>query len=210
MLFQCPPPANLAAIPATACPIKFDQIQKIAFGRKNPTTPRFDATDKLITDQAIWSTLVAATDNTKIVISPYVSSLVIPATEAVKQGGNDNSTLNGVSEVMGGQMGSVTFTLKNVSAKTAEGLRKLASETMLQPGETNIVGYFLATENNIIFDEGAEGDKFDGFEIFNLFIPDVGSEGFNTNNTYNCSFELRFGWSRYWQMVKADFNPREL
>jgi hypothetical protein len=210
MLFNCPPPANLSAITPTNCPIKFGQIQKLAFGRLNPTEPRFDATTSQITAQAIWTALVAASDDSKLVISPYVSGFSIPPTEPVKQGGNDNTTINGLSELMGGQMVLVPFMLKNVSAETAKTLRAIATETMLQPGETNIGAYFLAEGNNVIYDAGGETDKFLPFPIYNLFIPDVASEGYNTNNTYNCSFEMPFGWSEYFKVVKADFNPRAL
>jgi hypothetical protein len=213
MLFKCPKQATLTEVTPTACPIKFDQIQKLAIGRLI-SEARFDsivgAEGKPITDQAIWTALLAATDDTKIVVTPYFSGFSIPATEAIKQGGNDNTTLNGVSEVMGGQMVTVPFVLKNVSSETAKGLRLLATESMLQPGETNIGGYFFATDNNIVFDGGADGTEFLPFEIYNMFVPDVASEGLNTNNTYNCSFEMRFGWSENWKAVKADFNPRSL
>lgn len=206
MLLECPPPAVLANIPATNCPIKFDQIQKIAFGRKT-TDARFDTEAEMLT-QAAWTALLAATDESKIVVSPYFTGLTIPVGEAIKTGGNDNTTINGISELQGGPSVVVPFICKNISAETARGLRALCSETQLQPGDTNLEGYFFARNNNIIYD--ARDTKIQGFEIFNLFVPDVASEGFNANNTYNCSFELKFGWSEYFKMVKANFNITKL
>lgn len=206
MLFQCPPPANLANIPATDCPVKFDQIQKLAFGRKT-SAPRFESEAELIS-QAAWTALLAAADDTKVVISPYFTGFSIPVGEPIKTGGNDNTTLNGVAELQGGSSVVVPFIIKNISSETARGLRSLCAETQLQPGETNLEAYFLATNNNIIYD--ARDGNIQGFEIFNLFVPDVATEGFNANNTYNCSFELRFGWSEYHKMVKAGFDPRKL
>ncbi|WP_293916553.1 MULTISPECIES: hypothetical protein [unclassified Sphingobacterium] len=206
MLFKCPLPAALTAIPATNCPVKFDQIQKIAFGRKT-SVERF-ADDAAIALQASWTALLTATDEKKIVVSPFFTGFTIPVGEPIKTGGNDNTTLNGVAELQGGSSVVVPFIIKNVSAETAKGLRALCAETQVQPGETNLEGYFFATNDNIIYD-GRDGNV-QGFEIFNLFVPDVATEGFNANNTYNCSFELRFGWSEYFKMVKASFNPRTL
>ncbi|HMR20074.1 MAG TPA: hypothetical protein PKA53_12305 [Sphingobacterium sp.] len=211
MLFDCPPPTSLANIPATDCPVKWDQIQKIAFGRK-VDTPRFNSTvgegAKPITEQATWTPLLAAEDSTKIVISPFFSSFAIPNGEPVKTGGNDNTTLNGIAELQGGSSVVVPFTIKNASAATMRALRALCAETQIQPGETNLEGYFFNINNSIIYDERDE--KIQGFEIYNLFVPDVMTDGYNANNQYQCSFELRFGWSEYHKMVKANFDPRKL
>lgn len=207
MLLNCPPPASLVAPVATVCPIKFDQIQKIALGRS--FTARFaDEADLLL--EATWTAAKALTTDEKIVITPFVSGLVFPASEAIKQGGNDNTTLNGVSEVMGGQMITVTFQLKNVSAATAESIRKIGTETMLQPGVSNIEAFFFGTNNSIIYNSDSAGTVVKGFPIYNLVVPDVASEGLNTNNTYNISFEMAFGWSRYWKLAVATWNPRSL
>lgn len=207
MLFNCPAPSALAAITATTCPTKFDQIQKMALGRV--FAGRFaDATD--LGTEATWTAAKALTTSEKIVITPYLSNLVIPGSEAIKQGGNDNTTLNGVSEVMGGQMVTVTFTLKNVSAATAEALRAIGTETMLQPGVSQIEAFFFGTDNSIIYNAESAGTAASGFPIYNLVVGDVGSEGLNSHNTYNISFEMAFGWSRYWKMITPAWNPRSL
>jgi hypothetical protein len=114
MLLQCPTPATLAAIPAMNCPIKFDQIQRIAFGRKT-TDARFDTEAEMIT-QAARTSLLAASDATKIVISLYFTDLTISVGEPIKTGGNDNTTINGISELQGGPSLVVPFICKNISA----------------------------------------------------------------------------------------------
>jgi len=207
MLFKCPPGATLSGIAATDCPIKWDQIQKLAFGRKAST--RFPNAGAFLSE-AHWTSLLTALTDAKIVMTPYISGLDIPASEAITQGGNDNTTIDGVREMMGGQSIIVPFMLKNVSAATANELRLIAAETMIQPGVSNIQAYFLATDNNVIYDEGVTGNDFNGFTVLNLFVPDIASAGLNTNTMYNCSFELRFGWSQYWALQQLPFNPRDL
>lgn len=207
MLFNCPIPTTISGIAATNCPIKWDQVQKLAFGRKDST--RFGSESDFLFE-AYWQGLLSATDDSKIVTTPYIAGFDIPASEPVAQGGNDNTTLNGVREIMGGQFITVPFMLKNVSAQTANELRLLASETMVQPGVSNLQAYFFATNNNVIYDEGASGANFDGFTIYNLFVPDIASAGLNTNTMYNITFDLAFGWSQYWAIQQMAWNPRDL
>ena len=207
MLFQCPEPTYIGGIVPTTCPIKWDQIQKLVFGRRDDT--RFPNAGAFVSE-AHWQSLLNALDDSRLVITPYISGFDIPATEPVTQGGNDNTTINGVREIMGGQFVTVPFMMKNVSAATAEELRRIGSETMIQPGVSNIEAWFLATDNNVIYDETATGDKFRGFKIFNLFVPDIASAGLNTNTTYNVTFDLAFGWSQYWALQQMPFNPRDL
>lgn len=207
MLFKCPPGTYLGGIAPTTCPIKWDQTQKIVFGRKS--TGRFPNAGAFVS-QAHWQALFNAIDDSKLVITPYVSNLVIPATEVLSTGGNDNSTVDGVPEVTGIGFAAVTFTLKNVSAETANELRLIGTETMIQPGVSNIVGYFLQTSDAVVWNKTATGAAYEGFEIFNLVVTDAGNEGLNTNTMYNVSFNMKGGWSQYWGYQVLPFNPRDL
>lgn len=207
MLFNCPPPAHLNGIAATTCPQKWGQIQKIAFGRSYED--RFANMGAFIGEN-IWEALLAVTNDSKLVVSPYFAGMQFPVAAPITQGGNDNTTINGVTDLQGGQMIVVPFVLTNQSSQTMREFRELAAETMIQPGFSNIEAYLFNDNNSVIYDEGASGDLFNGFKIYNLYIPDVASNGLNSNNTYNCQFELPFGWSQYWNMVKQTWNPRDL
>lgn len=207
MLFKCPPGTYLGGIAPTDCPIKWDQTQKIVFGRKS--TGRFPNAGAFVS-QSHWQSLLNALNDSRLVITPYVSNLVIPATEVLSQGGNDNTTIDGVPEVTGIGFAAVTFTLKNVSAETANELRLIGTETMIQPGVSNIVAYFLQTSDAVVWNKTASGDGYEGFEIFNLVVTDAGNEGLNTNTMYNVSFNMKGGWSQYWGYQVLPFNPRDL
>lgn len=206
-LFKCPPGSYLGGIVPTTCPIKWDQTQKLVFGRK--VTNRFANAGAFIS-QVTWQNLLNATDDTRLVITPYVSSFVIPPSTVLTKGGNDNTTIDGVAEVNGVSFTTVKFQLKNISAETAQELRLLGTETMLQPGVSNIVGYFLQTSDAVVWNKTATGDKYDGFEIFNLVVTDIGNEGLNTNTMYDVQFDMKGGWSQWWGYQVLPFNPRDL
>ena len=207
MLFKCPPGTYLGGIAPTNCPIKWDQTQKLALGRKY--TNRFPNAGAFVSS-AHWQNLLNALDDSRLVITPYLSNLVIPPSEVLSTGGNDNTTIDGVREVTGVGFVTVTATLKNVSSETANELRLIGTESMLQPGVSNIVGYFLQTSDAVVWDKKATLDKYDGFEIFNFVVTDIGNEGLNANTTVNVSFDMKGGWSQYWGYQVLPFNPRDL
>lgn len=186
-LFTCPPAASLEAIPVQDCPEAFDQIVKIAFQRaQSPAT--FDATT--IITQAPWTAALAASDDTKIVITPYLLGLTIPAGEILKEGGNDNSTINGVPKINGRGFVSIAAQLHNAKKEIRAAIRKLLSESALQPGATNLWMYMFNRSNQIIANSDGSG-----IDAFNVLVGDVGTEGFNKDNIANFNIDLAPGWS---------------
>ena len=208
MLFKCPPGAYLGGIVPTTCPIKWDQTQKLVFGRK--FADRFANAGAFISQMAWYSLLNITVNDSRLVITPYVSGLTIPATTVLTKGGNDNTTIDGVPEVNGIGFATVKFQLKNISAETADELRLLGTESMIQPGVSNIVAYFLQTSDAVVWNKTSTGDKYDGFEIFNLVVTDIGNEGLNTNTMYDVQFDMKGGWSQYWGYQVLPFNPRDM
>ncbi len=207
MLFKCPPGPYLGGIAPTTCPMKWDQTQKLALGRKS--AGRFPNAGAFISE-AHWQALFNAINDSRLVITPYLSNLVIPPSEVLSTGGNDNTTIDGVREITGVGFVTVTAMLKNVSAETANELRLIGTESMIQPGVSNIVGYFLQTSNAVVWDKTVSLEAYEGFEIFNFVVTDLGNEGLNSNTTINVSFDMKGGWSQYWGYQVLPFNPRDL
>lgn len=208
MLGSCPLPSYLRPVALTACPQKWGQIQKMAFGRV--TDNRFANAGGFIS-QAVWQALLLVTTDAKIVTSPFFAGMQFPEGQAVENGGNDNTTINGVGDLQGGQMIKVPFVLTNQSAQTMRELRDLAAESMIQPGFSQIGVYLFNNNREVIYDQSISVAAFNVFKIYNLFIPDVSSLGLNTNNTYNCYFEVPFGWSEFWaKQQMPDWNPLDL
>lgn len=208
-LFQCPLPDALVDIPPVDCPIKFDQLQKFAFQRLQ-TTPSF--TPESILLKATWDALIAASDDTKVVVTPYLNSVLLPAGEILTEGGNDNTTLNGIPTLRGLGFVNVTAQLRNVKSEVAEALRALTPESS-QNGSTNVWVYFFNRFRKIFgSEETVESVLYvKGFPIYNFYVSDVSSEGFGKDNIYNVQFAMEGGWSEFWQQYSpTDFNPLAL
>lgn len=192
-LFLCPPPTAIANIPTFACPIRWDQIQKILFRRITSAASLTTATALL---SATITPLLTAADATKLVVSPFLSNVVIPPNEILKEGGNDNSTLNGVPQMRGLGFAGGTAQLRNAPATVAAAIRAITPETATQPGQTNIEGIFVTKDGKII-GQNPSSTIFKGIPLYNLIITDVSTEGFGKDNLYNVSFDLAPGWSEF-------------
>lgn len=203
-LFNCPPPAELPDIPDFTCPEAWDQIQKFAFQRIQ-ATPSFTATT--IKAAATWTPLLAASDDTKIVITPYIPGVVIPPGEILKEGGNDNTTLNGIPRINGLGFVAVTSQTQNIPAAIRTALQSFVSESAIQPGFTNIWMYMFNRFGQII--ANADGS---GIPVYNILGGDVGTEGFNRPNMMNFGFDLAPGWSKTATLFTptVPFNPLNL
>jgi hypothetical protein len=204
-LFACPPPTALTTVPSQACPEKFDQIVRFGFQRMQ-TTPSFTTTTLLA--QATWTPLLTAADSTKVILSPLIPNVVIPVGEVLKEGGNDNTTINGIPKLAGRSFAAVTAQLQNVQAAVRAALRKLAAESALQPGFTNLWMYMFNRYGQIITD--VSSTNCPGIPVYNVYVGDVGTEGLNKDNIANISFDLAPGWSDTVQIFTPSFNPLTL
>jgi len=203
-LFTCPPSESLETIPDQECPEVFDQIIRFGYQRIQDT-PSFTATT--IITAAPWSPLLTATDDTKMVLTPLVPNVVIPTGEILKEGGNDNTTINGIPRLSGRGFVPVTAQLENIERAVRAALRKLASESALQPGFTNLWMYMFNRFGQIIANEDGSG-----IYVYNVMVGDTGTEGFNKQNKNNLSFDLAPGWSDKVRIFTptAPFNPLNL
>lgn len=207
-LFSCPAPATLATIPATVCPIRFDQTQKLGLRRITGATT-LTPTNILVV--ATLTPLLSATDNTKLLISPFLNAVVIPQSAELETGGNDNTTLNGIPELRGIGNVKVTAALRNVSAATADALRAMASESAISPGFTNLEVFLFNINKQVICDKPSSAAVVAGFPVYNFVVTDVGSAGFKEDNIYNVSWYFTGLWSKTWQaFTPTDYNPLTL
>ena len=203
-LFICPAPEVLETIPEQECAEIIDQIDMMLL-QIIQDAPSFTAATILL--QATWSPLMAANDATKVVKSPYLPNVVIPRGEILKEGGNDNSTINGIPKLNGRSFVGVTMELHNANRTIRAAFRKMASQSALQPGVTRIWAYFVNRFGQII--ANADGS---GFPVYNVMVGDPGTDGFNKDTIANLSFDLAPGWADNMQVFTpaAGFNPHRL
>lgn len=199
MLTVCPLPAALTAITAAACPVAFDQIVQILFQQRQSAAPFTSVTIKTL---ATWTPLLAASDATKVVKSPIFAEMVIPQSEALLQGGNDNTTFNGIPVYGGEGSVQVTAQIANLPSAQKSQLRALVPFALASSvGVSQLTAYFVTKDGNIIHNNGK------GFPIYNFTVSSVGSEGFNAPNKTRIGFSLEPNWDDAAEVADPSFDP---
>ena len=205
MICTCPAATALTTITAVTCPENFGQIQKIAFQRlvasgvKNAFTTLNDI--KLL---ASWTTLKAAADSTKIVVSPYINAPTVEAGEARTFGGG-NDTLGGIEEILGANPTSFSAVLRKMPAATIRDLKKLMCEA-----DAGNLGVYLFDENGMIgaIQDGSTPTTYYPIPVRSLFVGDKSLGGFEAPDSNTISWSFLPDWSDYLAKVApTDFNP---
>lgn len=146
LICQCPAAASIPDVPNVACEESFGQIQKAAFCRlvqADGTVNKFTSTASILL-KASWTTKLAATDGSKIVVSPYIYAPADSGGEPrVSGGGNDD--LGGIPTVLGEQPIQFQGQLRGIPQTVADALKELACEA-----NAGNLGVFLFDENGRI------------------------------------------------------------
>ena len=206
---ECPLPSVLPNQIDVSCPVDFDQITRIAFQLKG-ASPAFVTADP-IDDVDSWTALLSASDATKIVLSPALSSAVIPMSEGTYEGENSNDSVNGLGFYLGES--NVRFTAMVVSAPQAvmDALEELScySDTVL--GASKLSAYLMTRrirgKAGVLAKAGASAGDYSGIEIFNFRVSSVGSEGYKAKNKYMIAFDIQPDELKGTDLVKIEFNP---
>ena len=194
----CPPAAAIPGITAFTCGEDFGQIQKFIFQRRGATPIDTLVNAALL---ATWTALLAAVDVEKVVVTPFFENFVLPPVEAITEGGDDNTTLDGVARVVGQTTPNGTGNFASLPSATFEEIQAYACE-----GDLTV---YLINEFEKIIGYSANGTTFQGIPVTNFYIGDKGLNGKNTvdKNMFRVSF--RAGWSKKLKTITpTDFNPR--
>lgn len=201
---ECPQPAAIGAIPAFTCGEDFGQIQKFVFQRRqaNPSFPTFNTAG--VGDASLlasWTPLKAAADSTKVVATPFFEAFTIPPVDAITEGGDDNTTLDGVAVVVGQTTPVGVGNFRSLPAAIFAALKLYNCEPDLT--------VFMISEFGKIIGQSPDGVKFTGIPVSEFFIGDKGVQGKNTQDKYNFRLAFRAGWSETIKIVNpADFDAR--
>jgi hypothetical protein len=196
---DCPLPAALSDITPVACGENIGQIVKIIFQRRQAAEPfpTFEGAVLLGADlKASWDVFTAAVDSTKAVVSPYLESVVLPASEAITEGGDDNTTLDGVAKVVGATSPEGTGMIRSLPAAQLKQLKTYNCEEDLT--------IYLINEFGKIIGTSSDGTQFGGIPINDFFIGDGGNEGKNTADKTPFRFGLVYGWRDNLAFCKPD------
>lgn len=201
---QCPAATALTTIPAQGCAESFGQIQKVAFQRLTAAGSKngFSNSAK-ITLLASWSTLMAAADSTKIVVSPYIQAPTVEAGAARTFGGG-NETLGGVEMVIGREPTPFTGVMRAVAQSIIKAMKDLQCEAVVDN-----LGVYLFDENGAICAvKGSGADDYEPIPIRSLFIGDKSFGGLEAPDSNAIQWSFLPNYSDNLAIVKpSDFNP---
>lgn len=193
-------------IPVSNCPESFGQIQKVAFQRLYKSTGEKNSfkTDAGIEKKASWTPLLAADDDTKIVISPYIQAPTAEAGAARTFGGG-NETLGGVEEIVGREPTPFTGVMRKLPQKIIKALKELQCESW---GDN--LGVYLFDENGAIgaIQDAKTATTHYPIPIRSLFIGDKTLGGYEAPDSNNIQWVFLPNWSDDLAIiVPQDFNP---
>ena len=203
---QCPAAAAITTIPKVTCPENFGQIQKVAFQRltKADGTKNSFTSAAAITALASWTALIAATDGSKIVISPYINAPADSGGDArMTSGGNDD--LGGIPQVLGGNPVQFDGSLRSVPQSVIKTIKELMCEA--QAGN---LGVFLFDENGKIeaIKDPTTATTFYPIPIRALFVGSKIHGNFDAKDSNAIQWQYPDNYSDNLAIVTpADFNP---
>lgn len=200
---SCPAAAALTTVPAFTCGENFGQIQKLAFQRlykDNGDPNEITATDILL--KATWTSLMAAVDSTKIVVTPYVEAPTQEGGDPITFGGG-NDTLGGAEDIIGRDASQITFALRKWPQSLIKALKYLQCETNL--------GVYLFSQNGSIEATKVVGANdavtYRPLPIRSLFVGDKIHGGLENPDSNELRFAFLPDYSDDLAIVKPNFNP---
>jgi hypothetical protein len=163
------------------CPTDVGQIQKLIFWRRGNEIA--DVATMILA--ATWTSLKAATDSTKAVVSPFIDAPVFEVGDFVEEG-SGNEVRDGIPHIMGS--GNTKFTCKVYSPSSAvmREFKDLMCESL---------DVILVNENGFFVHHLDSASDVQGFPIYNLGVKDRYIGGFQASDYFDVVFYLRPNWA---------------
>lgn len=211
LVCECP----LGALPNQidlTCANDLDQIIRIGFQKPQSSAP-FVTADP-INDIDSWTALLAASGDTKIVLSPATANVVIPSSEAVYVGENSNESVNGLGYYLGENNIRVTGEIHSATQDVIDALKALECYSDVTLGESQLTVYMFVRRikgvSRVVAKAGQSSGDYAGFQIFNFRVSSIGSEGYQTKSKYMFSFDMQPDEWANMEIKALDFNPLSL
>jgi hypothetical protein len=180
----CPAPTAIASVVTVLneCPNDVGQIQKLVFWRRGNSIASV-ATAIISTT---WTTLLAATGDTKAIVSPFIANVELAPSEAREFGGG-NETRWGAPIRKGGSSPSFTASIYQYDQDTITALKDLRCEIL------DVI--FINEANQFVYSDA--GSVFAGFQVAanSLFVSDKGFGGLDDADQNVIMFNLKPDWS---------------
>ena len=209
LICTCPAATALTTIPKVTCPENFGQIQKVAFQRLRQSDGTLNGFEEGTGNTPIevlanWTTFKAATDSTKIVISPFINAPTDSGGDArYTSGGNDD--LGGIPSVLGGNPVQFEGQLRAVP----QGIIKIMKELQCE-AEAGNLGVYLFDEHGNIQAIHDDPDYYYPIPIRALFIGSLIHGNFDAKDYNVISWQYADNYSVQddgLAIVRPGFNP---
>lgn len=191
MLCNCPLGAEIADIPTDDCLERLGQIQKIIIQRTKSggtvnkiviatTNPNLEAT---------WTALLAASDSTKVQVSPYIADV---STEdgGPREFGSGNQVQGGIPLTLGRNPSPFTAMMYDIKQTIISAMKTYECEKELSIFFINEAGAIIGKT-----DTPATPDTFYGFPIRSFFISDKMPGGYDEPDKNSLRFSFLPNWS---------------
>jgi len=132
LLIICPLESEITDIPVEACPEQMGQIQKIVFMRRESavgTLNKMVVSSADPTLLASWTTILTATDSTKVQVTPLIHNPEFDPGEPITDGGG-NATAGGIEIVTGQEDSTFTYEFIRVKQTVIAALKGYNGEDM--------------------------------------------------------------------------------
>lgn len=195
---SCTTATALPDIPKVTCKQSFGQIQKLAITRiySTGTTKNCFTKTAAITTLASWQTKTAATDGTKIVVTPYIEAPTQEGGDAITFGGG-NDTLGGVEMIVGRNATNFTAALREWPQESIKALKSMECEAALGVYLINADGQIEAIK---------DGENYYPIPIQSLFVGDKIHGGLQEPDSNSLQFSFAPNYSDGLVIVTPEFN----
>lgn len=206
MFFDCSDLTALKDIPTFKCSESFGQIQKIAFQRmrKDDGQPNKFTSSNPIVDLSSWSTLLQASDSTKVVVSPYINNPQQTGGDPITQGGG-NDSLDGAEQIIGEQATVLTCVLRGVPQAVAKAMKSLIGQA-----DANDLGVFLINGKGMIeaIQDETDTDTYYPIPLKSLFVGSKMHGGYEAIDFNNMQIAFEPNYSDNLKIIKPNFNAK--
>lgn len=199
----CVLPAEIPDIAASTGKVRLNEIQKIIFQRTKDGTTLNEITIASTNPNllATWTALKAASDNTKVTVSPYIDA---PESEAggPREFGGPGETRGGIPIRFGRENTPFSARLMDMQTAIIEDLKSYECEEELSVFFINECGNIIGKN-----DDNASPTTFRGFPIRSFFISDLNMGQYSAPDYYMIQFNLLPNWSDNLHIVTpSDFD----
>lgn len=202
----CPAGKHLNDLEIAECKESFGQIQKVIFARIFSSTGVKNKIPKeSIANKATMTSLFAAGDGTKLIISPYIQNPTTEPGEARTFGGG-NQTLGGIEIVIGREPTTFTGIIYQEAQSVIKTLKTYSCEK---------IGVFLIDENGNIgaieaINSDGKSTSYEPIPVDKFFVGDKNLGGYEEPDSNTISWSFYPNWSDNLVLIKADtlnYNP---